>query len=297
MRLPEIERLCRAIVPGTGSIDVEALGAGLISETYRVVRDGASYTLKIAAEHRELRLDLPCSDLPWEVRVLELAGSIGLAPRLEFCDLDAAILLTRLAKGRTWSSHEARADANVESIAALLRRVHALAIPLPALEVTPLQWIHSYEAALSRRTSLPSDPALRSAALARTQALAELPRAIGVVCHSDLHGLNLLQEGDALILLDWEYAHVTDPLWDVAGWCANNDLEAQIQRRLLTCYLGNAPSPSQWQRFRLLLALYDHVCLLWSQLYLTVRGEGANGVAERARLLDARLRLPAHYAA
>ena len=292
MRLPEIERLCLAIVPGAGSIDLEALGAGLISETYRVARDGIAYTLKVAAEPRELSLDLP-----WEVRVLERAASIGLAPRLVYCDLDGAVLLSRWAKGRSWVSHEARAAANVASIAALLRRVHALAIPMPAREISPLQWINSYEAALSRRTSPSSDPALRSAALVRAQALAQLPCGIGVVCHSDLHSMNLLQEGDALILLDWEYAHVTDPLWDLAGWCANNDLEAEIQRRLLTCYLGNAPISSQWQRFRLLLALYDYVCLLWSQLYLTARGEGANGVAERARLLDARLRLPAHYAA
>jgi aminoglycoside phosphotransferase (APT) family kinase protein len=292
MRLPEIERLCRAIVPGAGSIDLEALGAGLISETYRVARDGSAYTLKVAAEPRVL-----CSDLPWEVRVLERAGSIGLAPRLQYCDLDAAVLLTRWARGRAWASHEARAAANVDSIAALLRRVHALVIPTPARELTPLQWIHTYDAALSRCSSPPSDPVLRSAALARAQAWLELPRAIGVVCHSDLHAMNLLQENDSLMLLDWEYAHVTDPLWDVAGWCANNDLEPEIQRRLLTCYLGNAPISSQWQRFRLLLALYDYVCLLWSQLYLTVRGEGANGVAERARLLDARLRLPAHYAA
>jgi thiamine kinase-like enzyme len=292
MRLPEIEGLCREIVPGEGSIDLEALGAGLISETYRVARDGIAYTLKVAAEPREL-----CLDLPWEVRVLERAGNIGLAPRLVYCDLDAAVLLTRWAKGRSWGSDEARAAASVESIAALLRRVHALAIPMPAREMNPLQWISTYDAALSRRTSLPGDRALRSAALARAQGLAELPRAIGVVCHSDLHRMNVLQEGDALILLDWEYAHVADPLWDLAGWCANNDLEAEIQRLLLTSYLGGAPTSSQWQRFRFLLGLYDYVCLLWSQLYLTVRREGADGVAERARLLDARLRLPAHYSA
>jgi aminoglycoside phosphotransferase (APT) family kinase protein len=292
MRLLEIERLCRSIVPGAGSIDLEALGAGLISETYRVARAGSVYTLKIAAEPRGL-----CWDLPWEVRVLERAGSIGVAPRLEYCDLDAAVLLIRWAEGRSWAAHEARAAANIESIAALLRQVHSLAIPQPPREVTPLQWIHTYDEALSRRAPPPRDPALRSAALARTQALQQLPRAVAVLCHSDLHSLNVLQEGDALVLLDWEYAHVTDPLWDVAGWCANNDLEAEMQRRLLTFYLGSAPTSSQWQRFRLLLALYDYVCLLWSQLYLTVRGEGASGVAERARLLDARLRLAAHYAA
>ncbi|MEO7208794.1 MAG: phosphotransferase [Steroidobacteraceae bacterium] len=291
MQLPEIERLCRAIAPGAGSIGVEALGAGLTSETYRVTRDGVTYALKVAAEPREF-----CLDLPWEVRVLERAANAGLAPRLVYCDLDGAVLLSGWVEGRSWVSHEAAAAANLERIAELLRRVHALAAPLPARQVTPLQWIEIYEA-LSARTSSSSDPALRSAALARAESLADLPRAAGAVCHSDLHAMNLLQQHDSLILLDWEYAHVTDPFWDLAGWCANNDFESELQWSLLSRYLGNAPMPSEWQRLRLLLALYDYVCLLWSRLYLSVRGEGGNGVAERATLLDARLRLTAHYAA
>jgi thiamine kinase-like enzyme len=293
MQPPEIERLCDAVVPGTGSIEFKALGAGLISQTYRVARDGLVYTLKVAAEHRpDLRLDLP-----WEVRVLEDADGAGLAPRLVYFDLDGAVLLTRWAEGRSWLSQEAAALANLDRIAALLRRVHALAVPMPARLVTPLQWIEIYDEALSRQASHSSDPVLRKEALVRAQAWLKLPRAIGVVCHSDLHTLNVLQENDSLILLDWEYAHVTDPLWDLAGWCANNDFDAELQWGLLRRYLGNAPILSEWQRFKLLLALYDYVCLQWSQLYLNVRGEEAHGVAERARLLDARLRLPAHYAA
>jgi thiamine kinase len=293
MQLPEIECLCQAIVPGSGSVDLTALGAGLISETYRVVRDGVAYTLKVAAEHRPgLRLDLA-----WEVRVLELAGSVGLAPRLVYFDPDNAVRLTRWAEGRSWVSHEAAAAANLEKIAALLRRVHDLAVPMPARRVTPLQWIKIYDDALSRSTAAPSDPVLRSAALGRAEALLELPRVVGAVCHSDLHAMNLIQQDDSLILLDWEYAHVTDPFWDLAGWCGNNDFGVEVQWSLLTHYLGNAPISSQWPRFRLLLALYDYVCLLWSQLYLSVRCAEANGVAERARLLDARLRVAAHYAA
>jgi thiamine kinase len=293
MRLPEIERLCHAVVPGAGSVDLKALGAGLLSETFRVARDGVAYTLKVAVEQRP-NLGM---DLPWEARVLESAASAGLAPRLVYCDLDGAVLLTRWAEGRSWASPQAAAPANLERIAALLRRVHALAVPTPARQVTPLQWIKIYTDALSRRTSTSNDPALRSAALARIESLSELPRIVGAACHSDLHAMNVLEENDSLILLDWEYAHVTDPLWDVAGWCANNDFDAQVQWTLLASYLGQAPNLTQWQRFRLLIALYDYVCLLWSELFLSVRGADANGVAARVRLLDARLRLPAHYAA
>src|ERR1700677_688753 len=122
MQLPEVERLCRAIVPGAGSIDLRALGAGLISETYRVARDGVAYTLKVALEHRpELRVDLP-----WEVRMLERASSAGLAPRLVYSNLDGGVLLTLWIEGRSWVSHEASAAANLERIAGLLRRVHSL---------------------------------------------------------------------------------------------------------------------------------------------------------------------------
>ncbi len=49
----------------------------------------------------------------------------------------------------------------------------------------------------------------------------------GVVCHSDLHPMNLICGAESLILLDWEYAHVADPLWDLAGWSANNDLRGR----------------------------------------------------------------------
>ena len=206
------------------------------------------------------------------------------------------MLIARWVPGRSWSPQEVKAAANLNKVAELLRKVHALSIPTRPRLLTPLQWIEIYAKALSRR-ALASDPALRTAALARAESSLKPTHVTGVVCHSDLHTENLLQQNESLILLDWEYAHVADPLWDLAGWVANNDLGADVQWSLLTRYLGSAPSSGQWQRLRSLLWLYDYVCLLWSQLYLDLRREAENGVAERARFLDARLRLPAHYAA
>jgi thiamine kinase-like enzyme len=142
---------------------------------------------------------------------------------------------------------------------------------------------------------------LRAAATACVRQLRELQSAAGlasnVLCHSDLHALNVIEQNGALILLDWEYAHVADPLWDLAGWSANNDLAAEMQWRALSEYGAGSPAAADWRRLRLTLWLYDYVCLLWSRLYLSRRSEAGDEVAERARLLDARLRVPAHYAA
>ncbi len=292
MQPPEVARLCSSIVPGVGSVEVLPLAAGLLSDTYKVTRAGAAYSLKIAAEHRP-QLGL---DRAWEVRLLESAGN--LAPRVVYAD-ESGVVLARWVSGRPWIAQQSGLAANIRSIAELLRRVHALAVPAPPRTVSPLQWLAIYWSALSQRGVTCADPALRTAALNRAQELAKPPLAAGVVCHSDLHPMNLLHGADSLVLLDWEYAHVADPLWDLAGWSANNDFAAGAQWNLLTDYLQANPAPSGWLRLRQLLWLYDYVCLLWCHLYSSVHGEqgAGSGIAERARFLDERLRLPAHYAA
>jgi aminoglycoside phosphotransferase (APT) family kinase protein len=289
----DIEELCRGIVPGNGEVAVQPLSAGLLTETYRVGRQSAFYALKVAAEHRPaLRVELS-----WQVKLLERAAAAGLAATLVYCDLKGEVLLAQWVPGRPWSLREGKDPANLGRIAALLRRVHGLDIPSPTRTISPAQWIEMYTVALSKRALSAVDPQLAAAAAARASELERFAPSPRVICHSDLHALNLIEQNDALILLDWEYAHVADPLWDLAGWSGNNDLEPELQWRLLTEYAGTKPVAGDWQRLRLLLWLYDYVCLLWNRLDSTVRGTPGSEAVERARLLDARLRLAAHYAA
>jgi thiamine kinase len=299
MSRDDIERLCLAIVPGTGAIEVQPLATGLISATYKVARDGVAYALKTAVEPGADRGDefggLLASGLSWEARLQELAASVNLAPPLVYADPKRAVMLCKWMAGQPWSVGGVHRPENMRSMAALLRRVHALAVPPSPRVMSPRLWVELYGGALARQGGC-VDAALRTAADARMQELAGAPAA-GVVCHSDLHRMNLIQDGSTLILLDWEYAHVSDPFWDLAGWAANNDFQAESQRELLTCYLAAEPSAAQSARFGLLMWLYDYVCLLWSELYLSRRPGGANDISRRATLLDARLRLPAHYAA
>jgi thiamine kinase len=286
MRLDDIERLCLGIVPGSGAVAAQFLGAGLITETYRVERGGIAYALKIAAERRAGL----GSDVAWESRVLERAAAVKLAPTLVCCDPQRALILSRWAPGRTWQTWEVKLPDSTQKIAGLLRRVHALPVPDSPHVMSPLSWVELYARTLTD-TGRAADTGLRREADARLKELSTLPAAAAVVCHSDLHRMNLLQDGDALILLDWEYAHVSEPFWDLAGWAANNDFEAHARRELLEDYLETAASESEWLRLDLLMWLYDYVCLLWSGLYLNVRGAGAKDIAGRASLLDARLRL------
>jgi thiamine kinase-like enzyme len=290
MQPDELESVAARHVPGTGNLEIQPSGKGLINETYRVLRDGGAFALRVAAA---TPYDLGV-DRAWEARVLECARSADLAPVLEYCDPQRGILIVRWVDGRSWSPVDVRRKSSLSRMAQLLRRVHALTMPAPARLMSPMTWIDHYSAAACTRDSS-SGAALRDASRGRLAALAALPRVDPVVCHSDLHTLNLIDRGDSLVLLDWEYAHASDPLWDLASWSANNDLEDEFKNELLRNYLGRAPTRDEHVRLLLLGWLYDYVCLLWSELYLNLRrgvrqaDAARGGVSARAKLLAARL--------
>jgi len=272
-------------VPGEGPVDVLPLADGLVNRTCRVVRAGRVYSLRIAASAgRELGLDRR-----WECAVRARAGAHGLAPPMHRCDPESGILIADWASGRAWSAQETRLPGNIDLMARLLRRVHALEIPAPPRRMHPGDWIALYQSALT-----PRGPAagLRSAAEACLAQLARLPGSAPVLCHSDLHRANLLIGADPL-LLDWEFAHVSDGLWDLGGWVANNDWTDDEAQRLLSGYLQRPAGAPELERLGIWAWLYDYVCLLWSECYLDGRrGATHPEIAARADVLATRLARP-----
>jgi thiamine kinase len=276
----ELERAAERHVPGAGAPLIALLSHGVVNDTYRVRRSGVEYAMRVPASAPSD----PKLDRTWEARVLESAAAAGLAPRVEYCDPQGGVLISRWVVGRQWSPAEARRRSGILRMAGLLRRIHALPMPAPARLMNAGRWIERYSAA-ARRGAAPNGDILRAAAEARLAALAAPGSADPVVCHSDLHLLNLIDCGEALVLLDWEYAHAAEPFWDLAGWSANNDFGEELRHELLAAYQGRRPAPSEQGRLNLLTWLYDYVCLLWCELH----GPARDGVAARSRQLAARL--------
>ncbi len=285
----DVERIALRWVPGSGAIAIERLASGLVNESYRVVRAGRSYSLRVpVADAVELGLDRE-----WECRVVERAAAADLAPVIARCEPKRGILVAQWVEGRSWTSPQVRHAKNIDRVARLLRRIHALSVGNPRRVQSPADWIDYYQAALGRRAYRACAGRqrleLRARAHEHLAALAALPPAAAVLCHSDLHAQNLVVAGTGLVLLDWEYAHVSEGLWDVAGWSCNNDLSAAPRNRLLSSYLGHEPALADQVRLGHLLWLYDYVCLLWSELYVNSRSGRRTEIMARARFLAARL--------
>jgi thiamine kinase-like enzyme len=297
MRLSEAQALAREAVPGSGEPRLSRLGSGLLNDTYRVDRDGRAFSMRVAIKNSQVAR----ADRDWEFQVLREAARRGVAPPLVCGDAERGFLVQEWVAGRPWPAAAVRQAANLARMADLLKRVHELPQPATARVMRPGTWVQKYESALRLVGVAAPRASLATAAAERLSSLEALPQPPFVVCHSDLHLMNLLEcrlPGSAqssLTLLDWEYAHVSEPFWDLAGWSANNDFPDRLLRALLRAYLGRAPQESEWTRCKLLVWLYDYVCLLWSKLYLDLRrdsaadGMGRPGIVARAGLLNERL--------
>ena len=62
-----------------------------------------------------------------------------------------------------------------------------------------------------------------------------------VPCHNDLLTANFLDDGGRLRLLDWEYAGMNDPHFDLANFASHHDLEPDAEVALLAAYGGRQP--------------------------------------------------------
>jgi thiamine kinase-like enzyme len=303
MRRHEVESIARGAVPGSGAPRVSLLSAGLTHDTYRVERGGSAFSMRLAATPSRTSRPASAQDGVWLLRVLQLAAEQSLTSPVVCGDSTRGIIVQKWIEGRALPAAAVSVARNIERIAATLQRVHALAIPARPRVLSPRMWVGNYGAALAaqKRGAKPriepaAAPLLAAAADRQLIRLEALPDIKGVICHSDLHRLNVLEyrpplaRAKGLLLLDWEYAHVSEPFWDLAGWSANNDFTDDLLRRLLAAYLGRAPDEADWMRCKLLGWLYDYVCLLWSELYLHSRhGRAESAVEPRAAVLRQRL--------
>jgi thiamine kinase len=289
-----VEEAARRYVPGVGAVVVERPGRGLVNESHRVVRDGRVYSLRMpTAEPAPIGVDRG-----WECRVLALASAAGLAPTIVRCEPRLGVLVAQWEEGSALRPDEARGLDAAVRVAELTRRVHALPLPGNARIVEPADWIEHYRDALNRLPpGVRQAPRMLGRAAGADALRAEAERRLGaleaptprVLCHSDLHPANLVRTERGLVLLDWEYAHVSEALWDLAGWACNNDLEPAARAVLLASYLGRPASDEETRRLEDLAWLYDYVCLLWSEVYCGAARASTGFILERGRILAGRL--------
>jgi aminoglycoside phosphotransferase (APT) family kinase protein len=248
--------LARCFVPGKQAPRLRLHHDGVPNRCYWVERDDARFAMRVSP----VSGGRSESERRWECRLLALTSAAGLSPAVSACDPVRGILVTRWIEGEVWEADYARSPEALVRIADMVRKIQSLAAPPAPRAMTPRAWIDYYESgAVAGENRGP----LAAAADRHLIALEGMPRVAQVLCHSDLHRRNIVDDAGKCTVLDWEYAHWGDAWWDLASWSAMNELRQSNRSALLAAYLNRAPSQAQLKRLDTLTWLYDYVCLLW----------------------------------
>lgn len=219
------EALVARLWPGA-EVAVEPLGGGITNHNFKVSVGGEAFVVRIGGKDTEL-LGI---DREHEHAASRMAAALGVGPEVvAFVD---GCLVTRFVAG-------APAPQGLEpaAVAQLLRIVHSgPAIPgrFDAFRV-----VEAYRRAAEER-GVPI-PAAYAEAAARARAIE--PRRRGAPlrpCHNDLLPANIVRDGERLWLVDWEYAGMGDPFFDLGNLAANHELDERGEGELLEAYAGAA---------------------------------------------------------
>jgi aminoglycoside phosphotransferase (APT) family kinase protein len=203
--------------------------------------------------------DLPGADRAREIACQRAAAAAGLAPAVQAADAAEGWALMDFVPEAPWTAALLEDPARLDALCLRLRALHA--VPPPAIAPFEAQDLLAAQAAAFARAGR-APPAEFAAAQRMAEALATLPRRPPVLCHGDLDVGNLL--GPAPVLIDFEYAQIADPVYDVACLIA---YYPQLERRALALLsaagLGDAPSRA---RLPLQLGFSRLVNRVWAAL-------------------------------
>ncbi|WGL18000.1 choline kinase family protein [Microbulbifer bruguierae] len=233
---------------------IRPLSGGLTNRSFLLQAGGDKLVLRInAGNSRALDLDRAA-----EADALRLASARHLCAPLVYIDPDHRYLLTRFVDGVPMDLNQSEALAQV---AQLLRQIHQLPPISARLDIADkanrywqsidrsarffpaLSKLHARMESLLRRTSNPQTYRL---------------------CHNDLLPENLIVDNAGqLRAIDWEYAALGEPFFDLATVAQGYRLNQQQQQGLLAAYLqrpveeADRHKLAHWQR------MYRYLSALW----------------------------------
>jgi thiamine kinase-like enzyme len=239
-----------------------ALSGGITNRNFLVTVSGSPerYVIRLAGNDTHL---LGISR-EVEYAATVAAAGVGVGPEVTAFIRPEGYLVTRFIEGSPVPIEQVREPDTIERVADALRRIHG-GPPIPGLFV-PLRIVDAYKAlAQARGVRIPPEYEL-AAAIGRRIELACLADPVELrSCHNDLLNANFIDDGARIRIVDWEYAGMGDPYFDLGNFSINHELTPDDDANLLGTYHGSVPI-DRLARLTLMRIVSDFREAMWGVL-------------------------------
>jgi thiamine kinase-like enzyme len=220
-RQVEPEQLAERVWRGQ-HVAIEPLGGGITNRNFKVEAEGGTFVLRIGGKDTEL-LGI---DRSAEHAASSVAADLGLGPEVVAYVEPEGYLVTRYVDGEV-------GKVDVDRVGAALRRLHDG--PNFPGRFDSFRVVETYRiTAREHGVGVPS--AYERAKELADQIERRRSRAPLRPCHNDLLNANFIDDGARLWLVDWEYAGMGDPFFDLGNFAVNHELTEESERVLLSAY-------------------------------------------------------------
>ncbi|NEX46342.1 phosphotransferase family protein [Pseudotabrizicola algicola] len=205
-----------------------------------------------------------------EAVAAEAAAKAGVSPTVLYNSPAKGIMVTRYIDGTTTMTPQAfRSRPGAPARAAhALRQLHHSGQTFPT-RFELFAMIDDYLRLLSGKdVTLPQGyHAVVAEAGAVRSALARNPAPL-VPCHCDPLCENFLDTGTRMWIVDWEYAGMNDPMWDLGDLSVEAEFDAAQDTELLAAYFNGPAPPQDAARMVIYKAMCDLLWTLWGLIQL-----------------------------
>jgi thiamine kinase-like enzyme len=254
----------------------EPLPGGLTNLNYRIHGAPSEYVLRVTGEAEMLG-----ADRENEYTATVIAGGLGIGPKVLAYLRPEKILITDFVDGVGVPAEQLRTTAMIGQVAATLRRLHE-GPPVPG-SFSAFAIVETYrDNARWLGVELPDAFEWSWERAGEMRAALEASPREPCLCHNDLLNANFLLQQGRLLIVDWEYAGMGDPFFDLANFSTNHDLSEDDDRVLLRAYLGRVRERDM-ARLRLMRIMSDFREAMWGVVQQGLRTTDADYAAYAER--------------
>jgi len=237
------------------------LAGGLTNRNYQVSVDDGT---RVVARFSSPKSTLLAIDREAEYQNSRLAAAAGVGPAvIEFAP-DYGVLVVEWIEGRTFDDSLLDDETQLARVADICRRLHAAPPFAGDFDMFDVQ--RRYLGIVQEfGFRLPDDYVDFEPTVRRIEVVLRTTAGPPVPCHNDLLAANIMDDGERLWLIDYEYSGNNDACFELGNLWSEAALPPDRLDHLVACYFGR-PAPVEAARARLYGLMAKYGWTLWASI-------------------------------